>query len=241
MTFFSNSCLIIGGYMSVLFTAKTLLPLVAPYLSDNPVIVEAGAFNGSDTLRLARQWPAGVVHCFEPVPELYEELVLNTSIMSNIRCHPIALSTHMGSAILHVAQKPSKPGRATQAGSLHAPKERLAHSPIIFPSTITVPTTTLDAWAHDNNVSVVDLLWLDLQGHELAVMQSAPILLPSVKVIYTEVGFIEAYEGQPRYQQVKEWLEAHNFTEVGRDFGDNPTWFFGNALFVNNTCLAQRD
>lgn len=225
--------------MTVLFTHKTLFSLIDCYLPHNPVVVEAGSFNGSDTLRLAHHWPAGTVHAFEPVPEIYEHLVAKTQDVPNIVCHHVALSDHVGTAALHMAEKPNKPGRATQAGSLHAPKERLAVSPIIFPGTITVPTTTLDAWARDNDVSVVDFLWLDLQGHELAVMQHAQSLLPSVKVIHTEVGFMEAYAHQPQYHDVKQWLEEHNFVEIGRDFGDHPSWFFGNAVFVNRAIVGE--
>jgi len=44
--------------------------IVAPYLPANPVIIEAGAFNGSDTIKLAKKWPQATIHAFEPVPAI---------------------------------------------------------------------------------------------------------------------------------------------------------------------------
>lgn len=88
-------------------------------------------------------------------------------------------------------------------------------------------------WAQQNNVSHLDMLWLDMQGYELNVLKSlSPELLSTVKVIHTEVGFIEAYEGQPTYPVVKQWLEEQGFTEVARDFENTTDWFFGNIVMI---------
>src|SRR6266487_2479433 len=47
---------------------------IARRLPARPVIVEAGAHNGSDTVVLARLRPGAFVHAFEPVPRLFQEL-----------------------------------------------------------------------------------------------------------------------------------------------------------------------
>src|SRR5438045_3440309 len=93
------------------------LGLVQTYLSDNPVIIEAGAYDGRETIRLARIWPNGVIHSFEPVPELFEKLEANTTHLANVHCHQLALSDSTGTAPLHISEKPTKPGRASQANS----------------------------------------------------------------------------------------------------------------------------
>lgn len=216
----------------IIFKTHQALDYIQKYLSNNPVIIEAGAFDGKDTLRLAEKWPNATIHAFEPVPAIFEQLKKNTEHIKNIHRYSIALSSQTGTATFYVAEKPHKPGKINQAGALHKPKERLKHSPIEFPRTIKVQTITLDDWAMQNNIDHVDMLWLDLQGYELPVMQAAPKILNTVNVIFTEVAFIEAYEGQPQYKDVKNWLENNDFTMIGKDFEDPPQWFFGNALFV---------
>jgi FkbM family methyltransferase len=218
--------------MIAIFKPHQAIENIKPYLPENPVIIEAGAFNGNDTQKLAAAWPRGIIHAFEPVPELFEQLKKNTAHLPNVICYPLALSDHDGTATFHVAEKPHKPNIPTQAGSLHKPKERLAVSPIIFPRTTTVQTITLDSWAQHYNIKQVDFLWLDTQGHELAIIQAAPHTRELVTAVYAEVGFIEAYEQQQTYLSVKSWFEAHGFYEAGRDFQNEEQWFFGNVLFV---------
>ncbi len=216
----------------LIFKSEAVFDIVRPYLPSDPVIVEAGAFNGQDTKKFASFWPNCTVHSFEPVPAIFNKLVSNTQHLPQVHRYPLALSSTTGTAPFFVAEKPTKPGVPTQAGSLLAPKERLHHSPIQFPHTITVPTITLDTWAHEQQINCVDMLWLDMQGNELSVMQASPQMMSTVKIIHTEVSFIESYAYQPQYTEVRTWLENQGFTLIGTDFTEPPTWFFGNALFA---------
>ncbi len=217
-----------------IFKSDQAINQIKPYLSRNPIIIEAGAFDGRDTQRLAQAWPEGTVHAFEPVPELFERLKKNTAHLPNVRCYQLALSDKEGVATFYVSEKPHKPGISSQAGSLRKPKERLSRSPIHFPYTIEVETITLAMWAQIHTISHVDFLWLDMQGHELNALKSADFLLSSISVIYTEVGFIEAYEQQPSLETVKKWALEHGFHEIGRTFANQTDWFFGNILLINN-------
>lgn len=214
-----------------IFKSHEVIPIISKLLPTDPIIVEAGAFHGHDTVRLAHQWPQGAIHAFEPVPELFAKLQEKTSTLKNVHCHQLALSNHNGTETFYMAQKPEKPGIATQAGSLLPPKERLKHSPIQFPSTIEVQTITIDSWAAHHRIERIDCLWLDMQGTELAVLKSAPKILKTVSVIYTEVAFIESYQNIPLMAEVKAWIESQGFVEYGCDFENETDWFFGNILF----------
>jgi len=219
----------------IVFKPHEVLSLADQYLPENPVIVEAGAFDGRDTRRMAHHWPNGMVHTFEPVPELFIRLERHLAGLHNVRCYQLAVSNSNGQSLFHVAEKPQSPGVACQAGSLRPPKERLHHSRIHFPRTTMVKTVTLDSWAEWHDVPRIDMLWLDVQGHELSVIKAAPRLLKTVSVIHTEVAFSERYEGQEQYDEVKSWLVGYGFKEYGVDFSDTPKRSFGNALFVRGS------
>ncbi len=218
---------------------KTVDTLVS-FLPDNPVIVEAGSFDGNDTNKMAIKWPNGAIHAFEPVPEILLRLKTNTAKHSHISYHPYALSNSDKSALFYVSEKPTRPGVASQAGSLHQPKERLKVSPLIFPRTIMVNTIPLPEWAQQNNIGHIDLLWLDTQGHELAILQAAGSFLNNIRVVLAEVSFIESYEKQPLYADVVAWMTHHGFELIGCDFENQTKTFFGNALFVNKSYPARK-
>lgn len=216
----------------LIFNSHKTIEILTQFLPNNPVVVEAGAYDGRDTQKMAAQWPQCTIHAFEPLPEIYERLEANTVHLSQVHRYPLALSDHDGTALFYISERPTRPGVASQAGSLHKPKQRLLKSPLIFPRTASVNTITLDTWATQNNITTIDLMWLDTQGHELAILQNAPRMLEYVKVVLAEVSFIESYEGQPQYEDVVAWMADHGFEHVGRDFEDTNKSFFGNALFV---------
>ena len=46
---------------------------IAQFLPENPVILEAGAHVGTDTVEMVNLWPKCTVYAFEPVPELFDK------------------------------------------------------------------------------------------------------------------------------------------------------------------------
>lgn len=216
----------------LIFNSHKTIEILTQFLPSNPTIIEAGAYDGRDTQKMVAQWPHCTIHAFEPLPEIYARLEGNTVHLPQVHRYPLALSDHDGNALFYVSERPTRPGFASQAGSLHKPKQRLLKSPLVFPRTASVNTITLDTWATQNNITTIDLMWLDTQGHELAILQAAPRMLKYVKVVLAEVSFIESYENMPQYEDVVAWMADHGFELVGRDFEDTSKSFFGNALFV---------
>jgi FkbM family methyltransferase len=215
-----------------MIVTKNLSHLIPQYLPDNSVIVEAGAFNGRDSIELAAKKKDTTIHAFEPVPEIFAELKKNTAVLSNIHCYEYALSNTTGISHFYVSEHPKKPGKICQAGTLLKPKDRLLKSPIHYPRIIDVKTITLDEWAAARGITNVDFLWLDMQGNELAALQGARSLLKTVGLLYVEVNFIEAYEKQPLALEVNNWIIKEGFSPIARDFHESPEWFFGNILFA---------
>jgi FkbM family methyltransferase len=213
---------------------KNLFHILKELLPHNPTIIEGGAFIGNDTLRMARNWPDGTIYAFEPIPEIFRHLYHNTKGYHNIYPIQLALGNHDGPSLFWPAQNPKKNESPSQAGSLLPPKERLTWSETTFHEPIEIPTVTLASWVTEQEIDEIDFLWLDLQGYELPVMQASEEIIRQIPLIYTEVHFVEAYQGQAQYLELKKWLESIGFTMIAKDFGQEPTWFFGNALFKNN-------
>lgn len=215
----------------ITITTENLFLLLKNNLPENPIIVEAGAFNGCHTKKLSSWWPNATIHAFEPVPAIFNELRTTTALYPHIHCYNSGLSTTTGKACFYVAHNPKKPNKICSAGSLLKPKDRLLKSPIIYPSTIIVDTITLDQWAQAHAVTHIDFLWLDIQGHELATLQASPNIFSTITLIYLEINFIEAYEGQESYETTQKWFIEQGFEPIAQDFDQTHTWFFGNILY----------
>lgn len=212
--------------------------VIAPYVPTNPIILEAGAFDGGETLRMLAQWPDCTVHAFEPVPEIFEQLTKNTQNYPNVHRYPYALSTRDGIAEFFVAEKKKQPGIASQAGSLHKPRADVAWHKMAFPRKINVEIISPQTWITKNNITQLDLLWLDMQGHELPVLQAFPKeILRTVRAIHVEVALTPRFENQELHSSTIAWLADHNFVEIARDFDSATGALFGNSLCVNKSLL----
>lgn len=201
------------------------LSFIRSLVANPGVIVEAGAHIGTDTVPISTMWPMSTVHAFEPIPVLHARLAQATRGLRNVRRHTLALSDHCGTSEMFVSA-----GDSDGSSSLHRPKEHLTEHPgVCFEQRITVPIISLDAWAGQQGIPGVDMLWLDMQGHELAALQGARRILPSVQVIHTEVNLKELYAGAPLYGELRAWLESQGFVVVREAL---PWADAGNVLFA---------
>ena len=195
------------------------------WLREDPVIVIAGAHAGQDCLELSRTWPAGHVHAFEPVPSLFRRLIHNARRCENVTAYMLALADRCGKGRMHVSS-----GASDASSSLMMPKEHLRTNPdVLFEEVEEVEVTTLEAWCEAQRVPQVDMLWLDMQGCELAMLQASKRALDTVRAVYTEVFTVELYDGAPLYPEVRTWLENRGFKVEREDLH----WEEGGAvLFV---------
>jgi FkbM family methyltransferase len=226
-----------------------MMQLAKAYVPSNPIIIEAGAYEGAETIRMAYLWPQGTIYAFEPVPEAYEHLRQRAQGVPSIHTYPVALGNKTGTSTIYLARNTHQPDRICGSSSLLPPKEHLTYDQdISFPEKAKVAITTLDQWAKDHYVDHIDLLWLDMQGTELTLLKSSDIA-KTAKAIYIELEFVEAYKGQQLYPEVRAYLEKQGYTMVAADFAEEAAQealhrkpdlnaqrhgqlYFGNALFV---------
>lgn len=93
----------------------------ALFLPEDPVIIDAGAHDGTAAVAMANRWPDGQIYSFEPSPNLHDRFLENVAFYSNIAFFPIALGDQDGFAQFNVSS-PTNPGQQYDAqGSLLTP------------------------------------------------------------------------------------------------------------------------
>ena len=123
-----------------------------------------------------------------------------------------------------------------ESSSILKPTRHLKdHSWVTFPQVVRVKTVTLDSVAQlvssyrPEVCAATNMLYMDVQGAELKVLQGAAQVLNSVCYIYTEVGVGGSYEGDVELIDLMKFLRPYNFKIYdlqSEHFG------FGNALLV---------
>lgn len=205
------------------------LDLIAKFIPHDPIIFEAGAHYGVDTIKFAAQWPQSRILAFEANPYAFDTFSSRTKAFSNIEGYKLAVHSYNGTTKFHACS-----GGTEVASSLLEACDHV--SPEYQGVEITVPCVVLDDWCKENNVDHIDFMWLDLEGVELLILQHSPEILKTVKVIYTETNFQEVRKGMVQYKDLKAFLERSGFKLVAHWYAKNCQ---GDAIFVKNEAFSQ--
>lgn len=206
------------------------LDLVAKFIPNNPVIFEAGGHYGYDTVEMSHKWPRARVLSFEPNPYAFKKFLKTTQGISNIEGYPLAVGMHNGTATLNICEFDATEDPAYgMSGSLLESSDWMEEG--YKGPHVSVPCVVLDDWSHENNVSHIDFMWLDLEGYELQFLQSSPEILNTVKVIYAETNFKEFRKGMTQYSQLKDFLEKSGFRLLSHWYSRG---LQGDAIFIKN-------
>lgn len=198
-------------------------------------ILDVGANVGQTTIELRKAFPCGTIHAFEPVGSTFRELLQNVGRMPKVHCHQLALCDQRGTASMVV-------GNNSLLGHLSVDP---ANEILASQDLESVTTETVDNFCLGHKISFVDLLKIDVQGAELAVLKGASGLLQSGRVgfVFIEVGFESSDTTTTFFPKIVNFLNAYGFglcalydychlrpPEYEHE-GILP--FFGNALFCN--------
>jgi FkbM family methyltransferase len=143
-----------------------------PFLDDVRVVLDLGANCGAAAVHLARHHPGAVVHAVEPAAAPRAVLEVNAARHPAIRVHPVALHDHDGEAWLH----------HSEVSIMSSLRESAQASGTSEPVTV----RRASAWAREQGIGRIDVLKLDVEGSELAVLTDLADWLPTIQAIYVE-------------------------------------------------------
>lgn len=137
---------------------------VAQLIKPGTCFVDVGANAGIFTIMAARlAGEHGAVHAFEPSPRDRERLLANVALnrLTNVTVHGEALGSARSKAMLAVSGA-ERPGHNTIGGFMYA-DDAAAYS-------VEVEVTTLDEVAETAGLTRLDVMKIDVEGYETAVL-----------------------------------------------------------------------
>jgi FkbM family methyltransferase len=180
---------------------------------DSPIdaVIDVGANRGETCIQWLKQFPTATLYAFEPLPDLAELVRARTSNdAARVKVFQIAASDTSGEVYFNVhTDHPS-------SSSLRAATKESAQ---VLPFTgkthqITVKADTLDGALAGEPFSNA-LMKLDVQGHELSVLNGARKILPLVRFIKVEINLQPLYESQPSLGDITKLLMSSGFKFFG--------------------------
>lgn len=145
------------------------------------VVFDVGANHGDWTDCALRINPGAEYHCFEPVAATFESLS-KRHYPANVKLHPLALGAADEERTIYADDSSDAVNslyQRTGIGSAHH------HRPAG-----TVRITTLDAFCSREGIDRVDFVKIDVEGHEVSVLEGAQRMLAAgrIRLIQFEYG-----------------------------------------------------
>jgi FkbM family methyltransferase len=145
--------------------------VLAGVVGRNAVVVDVGANRGDYTARLAED---GVetfdVYCFEPSPKAFADLAERFAARSRVHVHNVGLSDRNATGVLHADALGSTCSSLYDRAVFRASEEEQVH------------LRRLDEVCGELGITSIDLLKVDAEGHDIAVLRGAGAMLGDGRV-----------------------------------------------------------
>lgn len=144
------------------------LLLIHRLLKDDSVFVDIGTNKGIYLYQAEKKIKSGKIYGFEPNSSLVNYI---QPLFPKVKLFPLAVSSTTGTSVLHIPKKGN--GLQDTRASLEAMGDEVEK--------IEIETITLDDWAKQENVSKIDLVKIDVEGHELDTIKGCKAILETIK------------------------------------------------------------
>lgn len=189
-------------------------------------IADIGSWHLKQSIEMAYIFPFAAIHAFEPNPETYKVCIntwntLENSIKDRIFIHQIALSDEIGKVDFYPLDKSKTNSTNEGIASLNPLMKSMDGSLLNdkwVQKKISVECNTLDNWCLINGISKIDLIWMDVQGAELKVLNGSKNIIKNVLAVCTEAGLIPYYENHCLKSDLDKFFINNNFYELEEAF-----------------------
>jgi FkbM family methyltransferase len=181
----------------------------------DPLLLEIGAWEGDDTVRLLDAIPGARMLVFEPDPRPYSVLYSRLDTDSRVALLPLAVGAATGTVTWYQSHGDLNSELCRNhdwslSSSLKKPEHHLVRSPNITFTETTVQCVRLDDWLGTYPcVPTIDFAWIDAQGAQHDIIVGGSQTLNKVRYIYIELHVTPEYAGEPKFKELCELLPAH--------------------------------
>jgi FkbM family methyltransferase len=190
---------------------RRVLTQIAPAIRQ-PIVFDVGAHTGAWTEVLLLHIPDARVSCFEIVPETCAALRETVKAYPNVSVHPFGLSDRAGTVTMAY-------NKTYTSTSAITPLETSRFFSGSVTDTLFVPVDTGDAVMDRLALDRLDILKIDVEGHEVDVLRGFARTLASDRAPrFIQFEYGETYlPGRHTLKEVYDLLGGHGYV-IGRIF-----------------------
>lgn len=186
---------------------------------DPKTILDIGSRDLDQSIEFRQRFKDAKILAFEPNPQ-QKNICQEKAARYNIDFYSIAISKIDGVIEFNAVDPSCKDPNIGASSILNFSDELVKqsikrHSEMpVQTNKIKVESRNLDNFLNEKGITNIDVIWMDVQGLELEILKSSPIIISNTRLIHLESEFRTIYKDQPLYPEIKEYLESIGFKEV---------------------------
>ena len=199
-------------------------------------VFDIGAANGSWSALICNTvFPDAVFQMFEPLAKLNEGF--EKGLRFQMQYHPkfVLHEVALGAECKDVTMRVHPDGFSSTTLEMGDHPN--------YQTRLSVPQYTLDQYVHDHELPLPDLIKLDTQGAEWAILSQAERCLKQAAVVFAETWFCRGYGPQtPLITELRDLLDRNEFelADLGHQFYDGNHRLYGcDAFFLKRSFLER--
>ncbi len=200
-------------------------------------ILIVGAYYGREIDNLLKNYPNAEIYAFEPNPKYFEGLEHKYSQNRKVHCYQYAVAKTDGWMEFYETNLEG-------SGSILPINDKsdvVNDYGIRQTEKFTVKTISLDNFSAIQGQKI-DLIWIDVQGAELNVLEGAGNILQNTKCIFLEVWASKTlYKDQCRLIDLEKFLIRYGLILHSIGLGHSIGNGSGNAIFIRKDLLFKKD
>lgn len=193
-----------------------------------PIVFDVGAQGGAYFEKALSVCPDAEIYAFEPNSRDFD-LLSGMSVGRKVKLFKLALGEKDGHVELFCSEK----------GGLSSFHRR----PLESTGTVEdVEMVTLDKFCLGHSIKKIDLLKLDVEGHELSCLRGARQMLPAIENIQFEMSVISR-DARVYFKDIFEFLEGYKIFRILKDglLEIKEPDRMSELLFTTNYIAVRRD
>jgi FkbM family methyltransferase len=203
-----DSAKFLSGYPLNKYWTFDFIETISDYINFDTIktIFDIGSRDGHQSVEFRNWFPESNITAFEANPYQIQNLK-NVTNGNNINLELSCVGNKNGTTCFNLSPINIGASSVLKINDHRVSKEWKQHE-------IEVPLIRIDNYCERNNVSKIDLLWMDVQGFEIPVLEGFGKMLENVSAICTEVELVQMYDGATIKKDLDEYLLRYGFKEL---------------------------
>jgi len=191
-------------------------------LPEHAVILDVGANTGGTALRYAKAVGHGRVYAFEPTDSGFDRLKRNLALNPELARRIVPIQSFVSDVL---TQSPDITAYASWDLKVQPTQRRHAIHGGVAATANGVGAITLDSFCEKQRIDHVDLIKIDTDGHEMAVLDGAVGTIDAHRpAVLFEVGLYLLEEHGISFKRFDDFFSARGYTMMNAESGRHVSW-----------------